>query len=113
MASHMRGPVVQFLSCLNRSPQLSCLPVARTVRPVLGSVLMDDVILSPDTKRLHRLPPGQARTHKWPVLHEGVVPPFEPARWDLTVFPVPYVDQVRRFTWAEFAALPRVKVFAD
>ena len=74
---------------------------------------MDEVVLSPDTRRSHRLPPGQVRTHKWPVLHEGEVPPFELERWDLTVFPVPFVDQVRRFTWADFAALPRVKVFAD
>jgi DMSO/TMAO reductase YedYZ molybdopterin-dependent catalytic subunit len=74
---------------------------------------MDDVILSSDTRRPHRLPPNQVRTHKWPVLHEGEVPPFEPDRWDLTVFPVPFVDQIRRFTWPDFAALPRVKVFAD
>jgi DMSO/TMAO reductase YedYZ molybdopterin-dependent catalytic subunit len=74
---------------------------------------MDDVVLSHDTKRPHRLPPGQVRTHKWPVLHEGEVPPFDPARWDLTVFPVPFVDRVKRFTWGEFTALPRVKVFAD
>jgi DMSO/TMAO reductase YedYZ molybdopterin-dependent catalytic subunit len=74
---------------------------------------MDDVILSPDTKRSQRLPPGQSRTHKWPILHEGEVPPFERDRWDLTVFPVPLVDRVKRFTWSEFSGLPRVRVFAD
>ena len=52
-------------------------------------------------------------TRKWPVLHAGEVPPFDPATWDFTVFPVPLVDAVKRFTWAEFPALPRVKVFAD
>ena len=55
--------------------------------------MTDDAIISPDTRRPHRLPPGQSRTHKWPVLHEGEVPPFDPATWDLTVFPVPLVNQ--------------------
>src|SRR5262245_58591619 len=74
---------------------------------------MADVILSVDTKRPSRLPPGQARTHKWPVLHEGEVPPFRPETWDLTVFPSPLVKAIRRFTWDEFSALPRVRVFAE
>ena len=74
---------------------------------------MDDPIISPDTRRAERLPPNQRRAAKWPVLHEGEVPPFEPARWDLTLFPRPFVADVRRFTWDEFQSLPRVKVFAD
>ena len=74
---------------------------------------MDDPIISPDTRRAERLPPNQRRAAKWPVLHEGEVPPFEPARWDLTLFPRPFVADVRRFTWDEFQCLPRVKVFAD
>jgi len=72
-----------------------------------------DPIISPDTRREERLPPRQVLTHKWPVLHAGPVPPFDPATWDLTVFPIPLVDKIRRFGWAEFAALPRVAVFAD
>jgi hypothetical protein len=28
----------------------------------------EDVIVSPDTQRERRLPPGQSRTEKWPVL---------------------------------------------
>ena len=73
----------------------------------------DDAIVSPDTRRADRLPPRQVLTRKWPVLHAGEVPRFDPDTWDLTVFPVPFVDQVKRFTWAEFAALPRARVFAD
>ena len=75
--------------------------------------MTNDTIISPDTKRSERLPPRQALTRKWPVLHAGGVPPFDPATWDLAVFPVPLVDHVHRFTWPEFTALPRVKVFAD
>jgi DMSO/TMAO reductase YedYZ molybdopterin-dependent catalytic subunit len=71
------------------------------------------VIQSSDTRRAERLPPRQVLTRKWPVLHAGEVPPFDPATWDLTVFPIPLVDRIVRFTWPEFLALPRVKVFAD
>jgi DMSO/TMAO reductase YedYZ molybdopterin-dependent catalytic subunit len=73
----------------------------------------DEPIISPDTTRADRLPPGQSLTRKWPVLHVGPVPEFKPEAWDLTLFPVPLVDKVKRFTWAEFNELPRVKVFAD
>jgi len=33
-----------------------------------------------------RLPPGQALTNKFPVLHYGPVPKFNPATWDFRVF---------------------------
>lgn len=75
--------------------------------------MSDDAIISPDTRRGDRLPPGQVLTRKWPVLHYGEVPEFDPVSWDLTVFPVPLVDQVAAFTWPQFQALPRAKVFAD
>ena len=29
-----------------------------------------------------RLPPGQSATIKWPVLHVGAPPRFDPATWD-------------------------------
>jgi DMSO/TMAO reductase YedYZ molybdopterin-dependent catalytic subunit len=74
---------------------------------------MSDVIRSSDTLRAERLPPRQVLTRKWPVLHAGEVPPFDPATWDLTIFPIPLVDRIVRFTWPDFLALPRVKVFAD
>ena len=32
-----------------------------------------------------RLPPGQSATLKWPVLHEGSVPRFDPQTWDFRV----------------------------
>jgi DMSO/TMAO reductase YedYZ molybdopterin-dependent catalytic subunit len=73
----------------------------------------EGAIISPDTRRDGRLPPRQVLTQKWPVLHAGEVPPFDPATWDLAVFPIPIVNAIKRFTWAEFSALPRVRVFAD
>ena len=71
--------------------------------------MSDDAIISPDTRATNRIPPRQVLTRKWPVLHAGEVPPFDPATWDFTIFPVPLVDAVKRFTWAEFRALPRVR----
>jgi DMSO/TMAO reductase YedYZ molybdopterin-dependent catalytic subunit len=67
----------------------------------------------PDTSRDPRLPPGQVLTLKWPVLHAGDVPVYTDLdrQWDFYVFGE--VEEKRRFTWAEFAALPRTTVHAD
>lgn len=70
-------------------------------------------IVSSDTQRENRIPPRQVLTRKWPVLHVGDVPTFDPSSWSFTIFPVPFVDQVKRFSWQEFSSLPRVQVFAD
>jgi DMSO/TMAO reductase YedYZ molybdopterin-dependent catalytic subunit len=68
-------------------------------------------IVSSDTRRGQRLPPGQSRTRKWPVLHAHHVPTISLDRWRLEVFGL--VDQPLSFTWAEFQSLPRVQVYAD
>jgi DMSO/TMAO reductase YedYZ molybdopterin-dependent catalytic subunit len=70
-----------------------------------------DVIVSPDTRRLNRIPPGQVRTRKWPVLHATEVPSIPLSEWKLTVDGL--VERPLKFTWDEFQTLPRVKVFAD
>jgi len=76
-------------------------------------IIPPDAIISSDTLRSHRIPPRQAETHKWPILHASFVPEFDAAKWDFKIGPVPLVNEVKRFTWDEFRALPRVKVFAD
>jgi DMSO/TMAO reductase YedYZ molybdopterin-dependent catalytic subunit len=58
-----------------------------------------------------RLPPGQSLTLKWPVLHYGSVPRFDPERWDFRVYGA--VDAPVRWTWSEFSALPKVKRHSD
>jgi DMSO/TMAO reductase YedYZ molybdopterin-dependent catalytic subunit len=58
-----------------------------------------------------RLPPGQALTLKFPVLHYGPVPPFNPAAWDFRVWGE--VEEEKRWTWDEFNQLPRTKVTMD
>ena len=58
-----------------------------------------------------RLPPGQYVTPKWPVLHVGPVPRFDPKTWDFRVAGL--VEQALRLTWDEFNALPRVSIVSD
>lgn len=58
-----------------------------------------------------RLPPGQSLTLKWPVLHYGSVPRFDPARWDFGVSGL--VEHPLRFTWDKFNQLPRVQRSSD
>jgi DMSO/TMAO reductase YedYZ molybdopterin-dependent catalytic subunit len=70
-----------------------------------------DVIVSPDTQRANRIPPGQSRTRKWPVLDAFGTPQFDVTKWRLQVFGL--VERPLVFSLPEFQALPRVKVFAD
>lgn len=69
------------------------------------------IIISSDTRRENRIPPGQSRTRKWPVLHAGYVPTVPLDRWKLQVRGL--VATPLSFTWEEFQALPRVRVFSD
>ena len=55
-------------------------------------------------KREGRLPPGQSATQKFPVLHYGRVPDFDPDTWTLNVFGL--VDKEKTWSWAEFLQLP-------
>ena len=58
-----------------------------------------------------RLPPGQSLTLKWPVLHYGSVPRFDPEHWDFCVSG--RVTHPLHFTWEEFNQLPRVQRTSD
>jgi DMSO/TMAO reductase YedYZ molybdopterin-dependent catalytic subunit len=58
-----------------------------------------------------RLPPGQSLTLKWPVLHEGSVPQFDPAHWDLRTFGL--VRNPVKLSWEEFNRLPRINTTSD
>ena len=58
-----------------------------------------------------RLPPGQSLTLKFPVLHYGPVPPFNPATWDFRAWGE--VEQEMAWTWDEFNRLPRSRVVMD
>ncbi len=58
-----------------------------------------------------RVPPGQYLTEKWPVLHYGPIPSFEPKRWDFRVWGE--VEQEVRLAWDEFQKLDQTTVQAD
>jgi DMSO/TMAO reductase YedYZ molybdopterin-dependent catalytic subunit len=58
-----------------------------------------------------RLPPGQSLTQKFPVLHYGPVPGFNPATWDLRLWGE-VKDEVH-WNWDEFNQLPRTKITMD
>ncbi len=58
-----------------------------------------------------RLPPGQSATQKFPVLHYGPVPAFNPNTWDFKVWGE--VEKPVRWTWEEFNQLPRTKLVMD
>jgi len=58
-----------------------------------------------------RLPPGQSLTLKWPVLHNGSIPVFDPATWDFRISGL--VETPLRLTWNEFRTLPQIEVTSD
>jgi DMSO/TMAO reductase YedYZ molybdopterin-dependent catalytic subunit len=65
-------------------------------------------------ERMHqegRLPPGQSLTLKFPVLHYGSVPRFDPSTWDFRISGE--VEEERNWNWEEFLKLPRTKVHMD
>lgn len=71
----------------------------------------DGVIVSPDTHRAQRIPPGQSRTRKWPVLDASGTPSIDMANWSLLLAGL--VNRKGKVPWSELLALPRVQVFAD
>lgn len=64
-----------------------------------------------EMRAARRLPPGQSLTLKWPVLHEGAVPEFDPATWDFQITGL--AEKPLRMSWEEFARLPMREVQAD
>ncbi|MDR7537737.1 MAG: sulfite oxidase-like oxidoreductase [Armatimonadota bacterium] len=63
------------------------------------------------SRAVRPLPPGQYLTEKWPVLHYGGVPRFDPATWDFRVFGL--VEEPVRLTYQEFRALPSATITCD
>ncbi len=70
-----------------------------------------DVIISPDTRRPNRIPPGQTRTRKWPVLDAHGTPRVDLETWEFEVGGL--VERPLKWSLDEFMQLPAVKVYAD
>src|SRR5262249_813594 len=97
---------------VRRGPAVGPRPQERAELLTKGPAMSDtETIVSGDVRREQRIPPGQVLTRKWPVLHAGVAPPFDPATWDFRVDGL--VKPPRTFTFDEFRALSRVTVRAD
>jgi DMSO/TMAO reductase YedYZ molybdopterin-dependent catalytic subunit len=58
-----------------------------------------------------RVPPGQYLTEKFPVLHYGSTPGFDPKTWDLKIWGL--VENPVRLTWEEFLKLPTRRAVTD
>jgi DMSO/TMAO reductase YedYZ molybdopterin-dependent catalytic subunit len=70
-----------------------------------------DTIVSADAMRGDRIPPGQSRTKKWPVLDASGPPQLDLERWRFDISGL--VGKNVEWTWKEFLSLPRRKVFGD
>jgi DMSO/TMAO reductase YedYZ molybdopterin-dependent catalytic subunit len=71
----------------------------------------EGVIVSPDTRRAERLPPGQTRTRKWPVLDAHGTPRVDLETWELEAGGL--VERPLKWSLDEFMQLPPVRVYAD
>jgi len=72
---------------------------------------MPDTIISPDTRRAHRIPPGQRLTSGFPVLHYGRVYQVSAEQWSLSIRGL--VEREMTIDYQQFASLPHVHLLAD
>jgi len=70
-----------------------------------------EIIISPDTRRANRIPQGQSRTKKWPVLDAHGTPDIDLATWKFEVDGL--VERPMSWSLDEFMQLPAVRVYAD
>ncbi len=62
-------------------------------------------------KKEDRLPPGQSLTQKFPVLHYGAIPAFDPQTWRFRIWGE--VEEELSWRWEEFSRLPRTETTLD
>jgi DMSO/TMAO reductase YedYZ molybdopterin-dependent catalytic subunit len=68
---------MSFLNSLIHDPKY------QTVDPRKPEEIEDpEIIISPDTRREKRMPPGQSRTKKWPVLDAHGTPDIDLRFWE-------------------------------
>jgi len=76
------------------------------------SIVKDEAtIISPDTRRQNRVPPGQRVTNGLPTLHYGGVPKIDTSQWRFRIFG--QVETERNLSFDEFMALSKVRVLSD
>ena len=72
---------------------------------------VDRRALEKEMQEAGRLPPGQALTVKFPVLHYGSVPYFDEETWRLRIWGA--VSKEASLTWQSFNEIPKVQVKMD
>ncbi len=78
----------------------------------IKEVLSDkSIIVSEDTKREIRIPPGQHEIKSWPVLHAGSVQKIDTSKWKFKIFGL--VEEEKELNFREFTSLPLSNVFSD
>jgi DMSO/TMAO reductase YedYZ molybdopterin-dependent catalytic subunit len=68
-------------------------------------------IISPDTWRENRVPPGQKVVKVWPALHYDGIPKIDLNKWKFKAFGL--VEKEVEWTWDEFKSMPETEVFCD
>src|SRR5918993_5290711 len=87
-------------------------PDYQTTDPRKPDELEDsEIIISPDTRRENRMPPGQSRTKKWPVLDAHGTPDIDLEKWTFEIEGL--VENQLKWSFDEFMQLPAVRVYAD
>ena len=78
----------------------------------INQILADkNIIISEDTKRENRIPPGQHEIKSWPVLHAGSVQNVDTSKWKFKIFGL--IEEEKELNYDEFMSLPKTKVFSD
>lgn len=78
----------------------------------INELLADkSLIISGDTKRKNRIPPGQHEVTAWPVLQAGSVQKIDTSKWKFRIFGL--VEEEKEWNYKEFMSLPQAKVFSD
>ncbi len=69
------------------------------------------IIKSSDIERSDRLPPGQHKTGKWPVLHVGRIPWIKKAEWSFKITGL--VEEEKTLDFEQFEKLSMERVESD
>ena len=78
----------------------------------INEILADkSIIISEDTIRENRIPPGQHEIKAWPVLHAGGVQNIDTSKWTFRIFG--FVEEEKELNYDKFMSLPKAKVFSD
>src|SRR5437867_1831436 len=86
-------------------------PKYQSSDPRKAEEIVEADIISPNTQLPNRVPPGQTRTRKWPVLDAHGTPNIDLANWKFEVAGL--AERPQQWSLDEFMQLPAVKVYAD